>query len=116
MHFDSQTALSGFMGGKKDYFLVLKQKIYVIYTFKIYSGYKCSHSNLYKFKEFLFWQDELITNFDLINAVHAHRDRTQTRSHTLYRYHSHYDFTHCKMWLLSVTTLPESTERMRQTL
>lgn len=53
------------IGGKKVFFLVLKQKIYVIYTFKIYSGYKCFKiiqicTNL-KYV-FLFWQDELITD------------------------------------------------------
>lgn len=65
MHFDSQTVLRGLLRKKRLLFLVLKQKIYVIYTFKIYSGYKCFKiikicTNL-KYV-FLFWQDELITD------------------------------------------------------
>lgn len=62
---------------KKITFLVLKKKIYVIYIFKIYNGYKCFKiiKICTKLKYvFHFWQDELITDFDLINSVHAHRN------------------------------------------
>lgn len=53
------------LGGKKIIFLVLKKKIYVIYIFKIYNGYKCFQiikiSTDLKYV-FHFWQDELIVD------------------------------------------------------
>lgn len=64
------------------FFLVLKMKIYVIYIFKIYSGYKCFKiiqicTNL-KYV-FLFWQDQNSsrTSVDLADAAHARGSRAE---------------------------------------
>lgn len=83
-------------------------KIYVIYIFKIYSGYKCFKiiqicTNL-KYV-FLFWQDQNSsrTNDDLTDAARRNRAELSVALLTLV------EWLNCKM-----TAPPETTERMRQ--
>lgn len=67
--------------------LILRKKIYDIYTFEIYNGYKCLKIiKLYKFKSMsssFGRMNSSQTNFDLFDAINAHKNRILIDRETL---------------------------------